>query len=76
MQVWIDDKIKEEITLLSGGTGTLRRFIVERFIPHESNQEYYISFRTENDDDVISMSAAGGVDIMKKSDQVTVPDYH
>ena len=68
---WINDKQKQSKTLLDGSTGDLTRFIVEPFIPHEQSAEYYVSFRFDGLDDVISMSASGGVDIEDNWDSVT-----
>ncbi len=68
---WITEKSSSETTLLNGEKGHLRRFIIEPFLPHKDEQEYYISFRTENDDDVMAISASGGVDIEENWDTVT-----
>lgn len=68
---WVKEKRSNETTLLNGEKGWLRRFIVEPFVPHEPEQEYYISFRSETENDVMAISASGGVDIEDNWDTVT-----
>ncbi len=74
---WIDDKISHETTLLSGQHGTLTHFVVEPFTPHEQNQEYYISATTVGEDDVLYMSAEGGMEVEEgweeKVNEVVIP---
>ena len=41
----------------------LTNFIVEPFTPHEQSEEYYVSATCVGDDDVIYMSAEGGIAI-------------
>ncbi|MDA1352884.1 MAG: ATPase [bacterium] len=68
---WIHEKRINEIALLNGEKGWLRRFIIEPFVPHSIEQEYYISFRSETENDVMAISACGGVDIEENWDTVT-----
>lgn len=74
---WIDEKISHEVTLLSGQKGTLTHFIVEPFTPHSQEQEYYISATTVGEDDVLYMSAEGGMEVEEgwdeKVNEVTIP---
>ncbi len=67
---WVDEISQTPITLLSGQSGRLSRFIVEPFIPHEKSAEWYISARMEENHDILSLSAAGGVEIEAHWDQV------
>ena len=60
---WIDEKISHTTTLLSGQQGYLTHFIVEPFTPHSQEQEYYISATTVGEDDVLYMSAEGGMEV-------------
>ncbi|SHO80763.1 ATP-citrate (pro-S-)-lyase, subunit 1 [hydrothermal vent metagenome] len=46
----------------------LTNFIVEPFTPHEQSEEYYVSATCVGDDDVIYMSAEGGIAIEKDWD--------
>lgn len=67
---WIEEKQKESTTLLCKTKGVLDTFIVEPFIPHSSNEEYYISCTTEATEDILYLSAHGGVNIEKNWDSV------
>ncbi len=66
---WIDKKQSHEVTLLSGQTGHLSHFIVEPFTPHTQEQEYYISATTVGEDDVLYMSAEGGMEVEEGWDE-------
>ena len=67
---WIDEKQSHEVTLLSGQKGHLTHFIVEPFTPHTQEQEYYISATTVGEDDVLYMSAEGGMEVEENWDKV------
>lgn len=60
---WIDEKRAQTTTLLSGQSGVLSRFIIEPYIDHDSNAEYYIAAEMGDSGDILSMSTHGGVDI-------------
>ena len=66
---WIDEKQSHEVTLLSGQHGHLSHFIVEPFTPHTQEQEYYISATTVGEDDVLYMSAEGGMEVEEGWDE-------
>ncbi len=66
---WIDEKQSHEVTLLSGEKGHLTHFIVEPFTPHSQDQEYYISATTVGEDDVLYMSAEGGMEVEEGWDE-------
>ncbi len=66
---WIDDKQSHDVTLLSGEKGHLSYFIVEPFAPHTQEQEYYISATTVGEDDVLYMSAEGGMEVEEGWDE-------
>lgn len=74
---WIDEKISYKTILLSGQKGTLNRFIVEPFTPHSEDQEYYISATTVGEDDVLYLSAEGGMEVEEgwesKVNEVVIP---
>ena len=74
---WIDEKISHTTTLLTGQHGTLTHFIVEPFVPHTQEQEYYISATCVGEDDVLYMSAEGGMEVEEgwddKVNQVVIP---
>lgn len=44
-------------------TGTLSNFIVEPFLPHPSNAEYYVCITSQREGDSILFTHEGGVDI-------------
>jgi ATP-citrate lyase beta-subunit len=74
---WIDKKMSHVTTLLSGQHGQLTHFIIEPFTPHSQEQEYYISATTVGEDDVLYMSAEGGMEVEEgwdeKVNEVTIP---
>ena len=74
---WIDEKMAHTTTLLSGQHGTLTHFIVEPFTPHSQEQEYYISATCVGEDDVLYMSAEGGMEVEEgwdeKVNEVVIP---
>ncbi len=74
---WIDEKQSHEVTLLSGQRGHLTHFIVEPFTPHTQEQEYYIAATTVGEDDVLYMSAEGGMEVEEgwdeKVNEVRIP---
>ena len=67
---WIDEKSSHDVTLLSGQSGRLTHFIVEPFTPHTQDQEYYISATCVGEDDVVYMSAEGGMEVEENWDKV------
>jgi len=69
---WIDARRRETTTLLSGQQGVLSRFIVEPFVAHASDAEYYISAVLGDMADVLTLSAHGGVNIESNWDRVSV----
>jgi len=44
-------------------TGTISNFIVEPFLPHPSNAEYYVCITSQREGDCILFTHEGGVDI-------------
>lgn len=74
---WIDDKSSHQTTLLTGQRGVLTHFIIEPFTPHTQDQEYYVSATTVGEDDVLYMSAEGGMEVEEgwdeKVNEVAIP---
>jgi ATP-citrate lyase beta-subunit len=70
---WIDEKgsAKQKVYFsFDGDTPTgepsedmLTHFLVEPFMPHTQEEEYYVSATCVGDDDVIYMSASGGMEV-------------
>jgi len=79
---WIDEKSSSKQSVFfsfDGDTPTgepsvdnLTHFIVEPFTPHEQSEEYYVSATCVGDDDVIYMSAEGGIAIEENWDEKVV----
>jgi len=66
---WIDSKQAGEVQLLSGQKGQLTHFIVEPFTPHTQDQEYYVAATTVGEDDVLYLSAEGGMEVEEGWDE-------
>lgn len=76
---WIDEKSATEQSVyfsFDGDTPTgtpsvdkLTHFIVEPFTPHEQAEEYYVSATCVGDNDVIYMSAEGGMEVEEGWDE-------
>jgi ATP-citrate lyase beta-subunit len=76
---WIDEKAssKQEVYFsFDGDTPTgkpsvdyLTHFIVEPFTPHDQSEEYYISATVVGDEDVLYMSAEGGMEVEEGWDE-------
>ena len=70
---WIDEKSSTEQSVYFSFDGDtpvgeakvdmLTHFIVEPFTPHEQEEEYYISATCVGDDDMLYMSAEGGMEV-------------
>ena len=75
---WIDEKSSSEQSVyfsFDGDTPTgepkvdmLTHFIVEPFTPHDQSEEYYISATCVGDNDMLYMSAEGGIAIEENWD--------
>jgi len=76
---WIDEKAatKQKVYFsFDGDTPTgeakedmLTHFIVEPFTPHDASEEYYISATCVGEDDVLYMSAEGGMEVEEGWDE-------
>ncbi|KAK0747472.1 hypothetical protein B0T21DRAFT_354427 [Apiosordaria backusii] len=56
--------------------GVLRQFLVEPFVPHPSNTEYYININSVRDGDWILFTHEGGVDVGdvdEKAEKILIP---
>ncbi|NQY75250.1 MAG: ATPase [Candidatus Margulisbacteria bacterium] len=67
---WVKSHSKKPITLNSGETGKLTHFIVEPFVSHTKDEEFYLCASSEDDSDVLYFSISGGIDIEKSWDKV------
>jgi len=76
---WIDEKSSSDQSVyfsFDGDTPTgepsvdkLTHFVVEPFTPHDQSEEYYVSATCVGDDDVIYMSAEGGMEVEEGWDE-------
>ncbi|WP_428738291.1 ATP citrate lyase citrate-binding domain-containing protein [Sulfurimonas sp.] len=76
---WIDEKSSEKQGVyfsFDGDTPTgepkvdmLTHFVVEPFTPHDQSEEYYISATCVGDNDVLYMSAEGGMEVEEGWDE-------
>ncbi len=76
---WIDEKRAEKQSVYFSFDGDepkgepsvdyLTHFIVEPFTPHDQSEEYYISATVVGDDDVLYMSAEGGMEVEEGWDE-------
>jgi len=62
----------ESIYKVESVTGTLNNFIVEPFLPHPSNTEYYVCINSAREGDSILFTHEGGVDIGNVDDKALV----
>jgi len=58
----------ERLCVISGIEGEITRLLVEPFIPHE--KEYYVSFTTERENNLIHFSFEGGIFVEENWDKV------
>lgn len=68
---WIEERMNKEITI-GEVTDKLSHFLVEPFVPHDRNKEYYVAITSNRRGDAIHFSAHGGVDIEEVWDTVVI----
>ncbi|KAI8873083.1 citrate synthase [Ramicandelaber brevisporus] len=61
-KAWISERAGREISVDSV-TGVLRTFIIEPFVPHPSDTEFYICIQSHRNGDTILFTHEGGVDV-------------
>ena len=66
---WINERMNREITI-GKVTDKLAHFLIEPFVPHDKNKEYYVAITSNREGDAIHFSAHGGVDIEEVWDTV------
>jgi ATP citrate (pro-S)-lyase len=72
---WIKERMNKPVTV-GTVTGILDHFIVEPFIPHNENDEYYLAILSQRDGDQILFHYQGGInvgDIDAKAVRITIP---
>jgi ATP-citrate lyase beta-subunit len=66
---WIKERMKTETTV--GKTkGTLTHFLIEPFVPHDEDEEWYVAIRSERDNDLVYFSIKGGIFVEENWDKV------
>ena len=66
---WINERMNRDVTI-GKVTDKLTHFLVEPFVPHDKNKEYYVAITSNREGDAIYFSAHGGVDIEEVWDTV------
>ena len=72
---WIKERMSKPVTV-GTVTGILDHFIVEPFVPHNENDEYYLAILSQRDGDQILFHHQGGInvgDIDAKAVRMTIP---
>jgi ATP citrate (pro-S)-lyase len=72
---WIQERIGKPITV-GNVTGILTHFIVEPFVPHLPEDEYYLAITTSKESDQIMFYHKGGIevgDVDEKSNKLLIP---
>ncbi len=68
LKAFINERMNKEVEI-GGIKGTLNRFLVEPFVPHE--KEFYVSITSDMDSDTIHFSFEGGIFVEENWDKVT-----
>ncbi|KPI38204.1 putative ATP-citrate synthase subunit 2 [Cyphellophora attinorum] len=74
-RAWIETKARKE-QQVEHVVGTLSQFLVEPFVPHPQDTEYYININSVRDGDWILFTHEGGVDVGDvdaKAEKVLIP---
>ncbi|HKM51600.1 MAG TPA: ATP citrate lyase citrate-binding domain-containing protein [Candidatus Bathyarchaeia archaeon] len=72
---WIQERMGKPVTI-GNVTGILDHFILEPFVPHTANDEYYLSITTSREGDEIMFYHKGGIeigDVDQKAAKLQVP---
>ncbi|KAL9966324.1 hypothetical protein ACROYT_G024378 [Oculina patagonica] len=59
---WIEERMGKDIQV-GAASGPLKRFIIEPFVPHQQNEEFYVCIYAQRDCDTILFHHEGGVEI-------------
>jgi ATP-citrate lyase beta-subunit len=66
---WINDRMNKKL-VIGEVTDKFSHFLVEPFVPHDKNKEYYVAITSNREGDTIYFSTHGGVDIEEVWDTV------
>ncbi|MHA2246820.1 MAG: ATP citrate lyase citrate-binding domain-containing protein [Candidatus Hodarchaeales archaeon] len=67
LKTFCSDRLNKEVEI-GGIKGTLNRFLVEPFIPHD--KEFYVSITSDMENDIIHFSFEGGIFVEENWDKV------
>lgn len=59
---WIEERLGIDIQV-GAASGPLKRFIIEPFVPHEQNEEFYVCIYAQRNCDTILFHHEGGVEV-------------
>jgi ATP-citrate lyase beta-subunit len=66
---WIQERMNKSAKV--GKTeGTLTHFLIEPFTPHKEDEEFYVAFKAEKDQDTVYFSPKGGIYVEENWDKV------
>jgi ATP-citrate lyase beta-subunit len=68
-KTWINERMNKEIAI-GKVTDKLSHFLIEPFVPHSKNKEYYVAITSNRQGDAVYFSTQGGVDIEEVWDTV------
>ena len=68
-QAWIKERMNKE-TEVGKVKGRLTHFLVEPFVPHKQDEEWYVAIRSERDEDIVYFSTKGGIFVEENWDKV------
>jgi len=74
-KAWIEERAGKDI-VVEGIQGVLRQFLVEPFVPHKQEEEYYININSVREGDWILFTHEGGVDVGDvdaKAEKILIP---
>jgi ATP-citrate lyase beta-subunit len=66
---WLIERMNKDVTI-GKVTDKLTHFLIEPFVPHDKNKEYYVAITSNREGDAIYFSVHGGVDIEEVWDTV------
>ena len=66
---WLNERMNKDVTI-GKVTDKLTHFLIEPFVPHDKNKEYYVAITSNREGDAIYFSTHGGVDIEEVWDTV------
>jgi len=66
---WIKDRMNKEVEV-GGVKGRLSHFLVESFVSHKDDEEWYVAIRSEREEDIVYFSTKGGIFVEENWDKV------